>query len=87
MAVTKSKKLNSKITEATEQAKENPYLQKIIDDKETREHAVAALQSIRSAFDRAQEKGWDKDELVGDKQLRKEIEQAAERPQADARRS
>lgn len=78
MASTKSKKLNSKITEATEQAKENPYIQKIIDDKETREHAVAALQSIRSAFERAQEKGWDKDELVGDKQLRKEIKQAAE---------
>lgn len=78
MAATKSKKLNSKITEATEQAKENPYLQKIIDDKETREHAVAALQSIRSAFERAQEKGWDKDELVADKQIRKEIKQAAE---------
>lgn len=80
MAATKSKKLNEKLTEATEQAKDNPYLNKIIEDKELRDNAVAALASVRAAFDRAQEKGWDKgdlSEIVNDKKLRKDLKQAA----------
>ncbi len=78
MPAVKSKKFNEKITEATEQAKENPYLQKIIEDKELRDNAVAALASVRAAFDRANEKGWDKADLVTDKKLRKELKQAAD---------
>lgn len=77
MPATKTKKINDKIIEAADQAKENPYLQKIVEDKELRENAVDALNSIRSAFDRAQKVGWDKDDLASDKKLRKEIEQAA----------
>lgn len=80
MSATKSKKLNKKLTEATEQAKDNPYLNKIIEDKELRENAVAALASVRAAFDRANEKGWDKNdlaEIVHDKKLRKDLKQAA----------
>lgn len=77
MAV-KSKKISEKINEATEQAKDNPYLQKIVEDKELRENAVAALQSVKSAFDRAQEAGFDKPaDIVNDKQLRKDIKKAA----------
>lgn len=77
MAV-KSKKITEKINEATEQAKDNPYLQKIVEDKELRENAVAALQSVKSAFDRAQEAGFDKPaDIVNDKQLRKDIKKAA----------
>ena len=77
----KTKKINEKISEAADQAKhakENPYLNKIVEDKELRENAVAALQSVKSAFDRAQEKGFDKPaDLVNDKQLRKELKDAA----------
>lgn len=77
MAV-KSKKISEKISEATEQAKENPYLQKIVEDKELRENAVAALQSVKSAFDKAQATGLDKPaDLVNDKKLRKELKNAA----------
>jgi hypothetical protein len=78
MAV-KSKKITDKITEATEQAKDNPYLQKIVEDKELRDNAVAALQSVKTAFDRAQEAGLDKPaDLVNDKKLRKELKSAAD---------
>ena len=78
MAV-KSKKIADKITEATEQAKDNPYLQKIVEDKELRENAVAALQSVKSAFDRAQATGLENPaDLVNDKKLRKDLKSAAD---------
>lgn len=75
----KTKKLNDKIAAATDQAKENPYLNKIIEDKELRENAVAALQSVKSAFDQAKSTGFDNPaELVQDKKLKKQIKNAAE---------
>lgn len=78
MPAIKSKKLNEKITEAADQAKENPYINKIVEDKELRENAVAALQSVKTAFDRAHEKGFDKPaDLINDKQLRKDLKNAA----------
>jgi CHASE3 domain sensor protein len=78
MAATKTKKLNDKISEAADQAKENPYLNKIIEDKELRENAVAALQSVKSAFDQAKEKGFDNPaEIVQDEKIKKQLKKAA----------
>jgi CHASE3 domain sensor protein len=78
MAATKTKKLNNKISEAAEQAKENPYLNKIIEDKELRENAVAALQSVKTAFDQAKEKGFDNPaEIVQDEKFKKQLKKAA----------
>lgn len=78
MASTKTKKFNDKLAAATDQAKENPYLHKILEDKELRENAVAALQSVKSAFDHAKETGFDKPaDLANDKQLKKQIKDAA----------
>lgn len=75
----KTKNLNEKIAEASAQAKENPYLHKILEDEELRDNALAALASVRSAFDRASDKGWDnKADLIHDKKLRKELKKAAD---------
>lgn len=75
----KTKKLNDTISAAADQAKENPYLNKIIEDKELRENAVAALQSVKSAFDQAKSTGFDNPaELVQDKKLKKQLKTAAE---------
>ena len=79
MPAIKSKKINEKVTEAANQAKENPYVHKLIEDKDLRDNAVAALQSIKSAFDQAHEKGFDKpSELIQDKKLKKQVKDAAE---------
>jgi CHASE3 domain sensor protein len=76
---TKTKKLNDKIAEAADQAKENPYLNKIIEDKELRENAVAALQSVKTAFDQAKATGFDNPaELVQDKKIKKNLKTAAD---------
>jgi hypothetical protein len=76
---TKTKKLNDKLAAATDQAKENPYLNKIIEDKELRENAVAALQSVKSAFDKAKETGFDNPaELAKDPKIKKELKKAAD---------
>jgi CHASE3 domain sensor protein len=76
---TKTKKLNDKLAEAADQAKENPYLNKIIEDKELRENAVAALQSVKTAFDQAKATGFDNPaELVQDKKIKKNLKDAAE---------
>ncbi|MBI2692148.1 MAG: hypothetical protein HYX29_09435 [Solirubrobacterales bacterium] len=75
----KTKKLNDKLSEAADQAKENPYLNKIIEDKELRENAVAALQSVKSAFDKAKETGFDNPaELAKDPKIKKDLKKAAE---------
>lgn len=79
MGPTKTKKLNDKLAAATDQAKENPYIHKIIEDKELRENAVAALQSVKSAFDKAKETGFDNPaEIVQDKKIKKQLKDAAE---------
>ena len=75
----KTKKLNDTISAAADQAKENPYLNKIIEDKELRDNAVAALQSVKSAFDQAKATGFDNPaELVQDKKIKKQLKSAAE---------
>jgi hypothetical protein len=74
----KTKKLNDKLATAADQAKENPYLSKIIEDKELRDNAVAALQSVKTAFDQAKVKGFDNPaELVQDKKIKKNLKDAA----------
>jgi hypothetical protein len=67
--------INDKIFEAAESARKNPYVQKLIEDDQLRDNAIAALTSARKAFDRASKKGWDK-ELAKDKKLRHEVEEA-----------
>jgi hypothetical protein len=75
----KSKKLNEKITAATEQAKDNPYISKIVDDEELRDNAVAALRSLKSAFDSAHEKGFaNPAEIIEDEAIKKDLKSAAE---------
>lgn len=75
----KTKNLNDTISAAADQAKENPYLNKIIEDKELRDNAVAALQSVKSAFDQAKATGFDNPaELVQDKKIKKDLKKAAE---------
>ncbi|MFY9265207.1 MAG: hypothetical protein WAO61_07255 [Solirubrobacterales bacterium] len=77
MAVTESaSKINSRLFEAGHNAKRNPYIQKLIEDKELRDNAVSALRSARKAFDRAASKGWDKNDLANDKKIRRDLEQA-----------
>ncbi|MBI5311495.1 MAG: hypothetical protein HZB14_10810 [Actinobacteria bacterium] len=74
-ASTSSANINDKILEAAENARSNPYVQKLIEDEQLRDSAVSALKSARKAFDRASSKGWDK-ELAKDKKLRREVEDA-----------
>lgn len=67
--------INDKLFEAAERARSNPYIQKLIEDEQLRDNAVSALRAARSAFERANKKGWDK-ELAKDKKLRREVEDA-----------
>jgi hypothetical protein len=62
--------------ETGKNVKENEYVQRLIQDEELRNNALAALQSARSAFDRASSKSWDKNKLAGDKKLRKDLQSA-----------
>src|SRR5262249_20767895 len=64
------------LLEAGKSAKDNPYIQRLLQDEELRNNAIASLQSARSAFDRANSKGWDKNKLASDKKLRKDLEAA-----------
>ncbi|MGH2907217.1 MAG: hypothetical protein ACRDKI_10675 [Solirubrobacterales bacterium] len=75
MPATQPRSINE-IFEVGKNAKDNPYVQRIVQDEELRENAIAALQSARSAFDRASGKGWDKKKLAGDKRLRKDLQDA-----------
>lgn len=79
----KTKKINEKVSEAAAQAKENPYVHKIIEDKELRENAVAALQSIKSAFEEA--KGAESPaDIIGDKKVQKKVKKAASQAKSAA---
>jgi hypothetical protein len=62
--------------ETGKNVKENAYVQRLIQDEELRNNAIAALQSARSAFDRASSKSWDKNKLASDKKLRKDLQSA-----------
>lgn len=80
MPTLKSKKIDpDKIQEKINEAKENPYVHKVLEDKEFRENALAALQSVKAAFDEAKEKGFDDPAgLVQDKKIKKHIKSAAD---------
>jgi hypothetical protein len=62
---------------AGKNAKDNAYVQRLLQDEDLRENAIAALQSARSAFDRANSKNWDANKLATDKKLRKHLQSAA----------
>lgn len=77
MPVTQSAPRNiNDLFEVGKNAKENEYVQRLIHDEDLRDNAIAALQSARSAFDRASNKGWDKNKLASDKKLRKDLHAA-----------
>jgi hypothetical protein len=76
MPATQSPRNFNNILEVGKNAKDNPYIQRLVHDEELRDNAIEALQSARKAFDRANSKGWDKNKLAHDKRLRKDLQAA-----------
>lgn len=77
MSATQStSQINQKLFEAGTNAKNNPYIQRLIEDDDLRDEAIAALKSVRSAFERANSKGWNKKKIANDKKLHREVEDA-----------
>ena len=76
MPATQTPRNLNDLLEAGKSAKDNPYIQRLLQDEDLRNNAIASLQSARSAFDRANNKGWDKKKLASDKRLRKDLEAA-----------
>lgn len=62
-----------------ESARENPYVQRLIEDEELRENLKDAFESARSAYGRATGNGKGTVKAVtGDKKVQKEMRKAAE---------
>jgi hypothetical protein len=76
MSATQTPRNINDLFEAGKNAKENPYVQRLVHDEELRENAIAAFTAARSAFERASSKNWDKNKLAGDKKLRKDLQKA-----------
>jgi hypothetical protein len=65
-----------------ESARENPYVQRLIEDEDLRENLKDAFESARSAYDRATGNGKGTVKAVtSDKKVQKEMRKAAERLQ------
>lgn len=75
-ATQSASQINQKFVEAGLNAKNNPYIQKLIEDEDLRDEAIAALKTARSAFERASSKGWSKKKIANDKKLRRDVEDA-----------
>jgi hypothetical protein len=58
-------------------ARENPYVQRLIDDEDLRDNLVDAFNSAKSAYGRATDKGTVK-AVTTDKKVQKEMRKAAE---------
>ena len=58
MPATQSPRNINDLFEAGKNAKDNPYIQRLVNDEELRDNAIDALMSARKAFDRASSKGW-----------------------------
>jgi hypothetical protein len=76
MPATQTPRNINDIFEAGKNAKDNPYVQRLVNDEELRDNAIAAFAAARSAFDRANDKSWDKNKLARDKKLRKDLQAA-----------
>lgn len=75
-ATQSASQLNQKLVEAGLNARNNPYIQRLIDDEDFRDEAINAIKSARSVFDRASSMGWSKKKIANDKKLRRELEEA-----------
>jgi hypothetical protein len=61
-------------------ARENPYVQRLIEDEDLRDNLVDAFNSAKSAYGRATDKGTVK-AVTSDKKVQKEMRKAAEKLQ------
>jgi hypothetical protein len=61
-------------------ARENPYVQRLIDDEDLRDNLVDAFNSAKTAYGRATDKGTVK-AVTSDKKVQKEMRKAAEKLQ------
>jgi hypothetical protein len=67
----------ARATDIYETARENPYVQRLIEDDELRDSLRDAFESARGAFERASGKGTVK-AVTSDKKVQKEIRNATE---------
>ena len=74
-----------KAGKAAAQARQNPYVQRFIEDPELRENVRAAFESARKAYKRMQNGKGPARALVEDKKLQKELRQTADSLQAGER--
>jgi hypothetical protein len=67
-----------KAGKAAVQARNNPYVQRFIEDEELRSNVIAAYESARKAFKRMQNGKGPARALVEDKKLQKELQHTAD---------
>jgi hypothetical protein len=72
-----SKTTTARATDIYETARENPYVQRLIEDDELRDSLRDAFEAARGAFERASDKGTVK-AVTTDKKVQKEIRNATE---------
>ena len=72
-----SKTTAARATDIYETARENPYVQRLIEDDELRDSLRDAFEAARGAFERASDKGTVK-AATSDKKVQKEIRSATE---------
>jgi hypothetical protein len=73
-----ARKTAGKAGKAAVQARENPYVQRFIDDAELRDNVRAAFDSARKAYKRMQNGKGPARALVEDKKLQKELRSTAD---------
>jgi uncharacterized protein YcfJ len=72
-----SKTTAARATDIYETARENPYVQRLIEDDQLRDSLRDAFEAARGAFERASDKGTVK-AVTSDKKVQKEIRTATE---------
>jgi hypothetical protein len=73
----KAAKTASHAGDLVSNARENPYVQRLIEDEDLRDNLVDAFNSAKSAYGRATDKGTVK-AVTSDKKVQKEMRKAAE---------
>jgi hypothetical protein len=76
-----ARKTAGKAGKAANQARQNPYVQRFIEDEELRQNVRAAFESGRKAYKRMSNGKGPARALVEDKKLQKELRAAADRLQ------
>ena len=76
----KAAKTASQAGDLVSTARENPYVQRLIEDEDLRGNLVDAFNSAKSAYGRATDKGTVK-AVTSDKKVQKEMRKAAEKLQ------